>query len=236
MGRTKQITFRDYRLNRGRGGPRSGSGRPARRPGIVHHVRRPKVGRSYPANVTLRVLEGVPSLRKREFVADFRASLVRAMKRNEESGGFRVAHYSIQGNHVHLIVEAVTKEALGRGMKSISTRLVWAARRVFGISGRVLDGRYHLRLLKTPREVRHALAYVLLNARKHFRRLRRLAPRLDEASSARWFDGWRREERGLVLKRVRMGDREVSEPHTWLLRSGWRKHRLISISEVPGAG
>jgi REP element-mobilizing transposase RayT len=146
--------------------------------------------------VTLRVQPGIPSLRTRPFLREFRQSLRQACER----GGFRVVHYSVQRDHVHLVVESAGKEALGKGMKAIGARLARAVQRVFRRSGAVLHGRYHLRILRTPREVRNALAYVLLNARKHWRERRGAAPpvRLDEASSARWFDGWRRLPGGLI--------------------------------------
>jgi hypothetical protein len=34
-----------------------------------------------------------------------------------------VIHYSLQGDHAHLIVEAAGKDALACGMKSIAARL-----------------------------------------------------------------------------------------------------------------
>jgi len=73
-------------------------------------------------------------------------------------------HYSLQGNHAHLIVEADDRAALGRGMMAIGTRLALAVNRVAERAGRVIADRYHVRLLATPREVRNALRYVLLNA------------------------------------------------------------------------
>jgi hypothetical protein len=138
----------------------------------------------------------------------------------------------VQRNHVHLLVESAGKEALGKGMKSISARLARAVNRVFRRSGPVLHGRYHLRVLRTPREVRNALAYVLLNARKHWAERSRAAlpVRLDEASSARCFDGWRRQ---LFAPLVREPP-AVAGPHTWLLRVGWRRHGRIDPAEVPG--
>ena len=87
-------------------------------------------------------------------------------------------------SHLHLLVESAGKEALGRGMKAVGSRVARAVQRVFGFRGAVMHGRYHLRILRTPREVRNALAYVLLNARKHWwQRHQALPPvRLDEAS------------------------------------------------------
>jgi hypothetical protein len=105
---------------------------------------------------------------------------------------------------------------------------------VFRQAGPVLDGRYHLHVLKSPREVRNALSYVLLNVRKHWKQRRGVAPpvRLDEASSGRWFDGWRRWPRGPTGAE---GAREVARAHSWLLRVGWRRHGLVDPAEVPGA-
>jgi hypothetical protein len=122
-------------------------------------------------------------------------------------------------------------------MNSIGARLAHAVNRVTGRSGPVLDGRYHHRVLGTPREVRRALAYVLLNARRHLAkrgRAARAAPSLDPASSARWFDGWR-PELANRLPEAR-GDPEVAKPRTWLLRLGWRRHGLIDPGEAPGGG
>ena len=196
--------------------------------GVVHHVRRdPHEGR-HPAHVTVRVRRGVPSLRRRTLVRELRRSLREACERGE----FRVVHYSIQRDHVHMIVEAAGRHALGRGMKSIGSRLARAVNRVFRRSGPVLLGRYHVRALKTPREVRNALAYVLLNARKHWRERHGEAPpvRVDEASSARWFEGWSREPPG----ERRGGPMEVATAHTWLLRVGWRRRGRIDPQAVPG--
>jgi putative transposase len=143
-------------------------------------------------------------------------------------------HYSVQTDHVHLLVESAGKHALGCGMKSIGARLARAIHRAFAIAGPVLDGRYHLRVLRTPREVRNALAYVLLNARHHLMKRGGTPSRHvpDAASSARWFDGWvaRGEPRSSPP-----GVPEVARPHTWLARVGWRRHGLIDPAAPLGA-
>jgi REP element-mobilizing transposase RayT len=185
--------------------------------------------------VTLRVRNDVPSLRTAAVVREFQHSLAEA----NERGSFRVAHYSLQGDHAHLIVEARSREALARGMNSIGARLAHAVNRVAGRRGHVLDGRYHHRVLGTPREVRRALAYVLLNARRHLQKRSRSAisasrAPFDPASSARWFDGWR-SQTATRSPEVR-GRPEVARPRTWLLRIGWRRHGLLDPREVPGAG
>jgi REP-associated tyrosine transposase len=216
---------------RGHGGRREGAGRkPASSRPPVHHVRRPGMPKRSTAHVTLRVRRDVPSLRSRYLAREFQSR----MRRGCERGEFRVCHYSIQRDHVHLVVETVGKEALGRGMKSVGIRLARAVNRVFGRMGPVLFGRYHLRVLRTPQEVRNALAYVLLNARKHWRQRTGSAPPvvIDVASSGAWFDGWKRPPPGAEPE----GPRPVAPARYWLLREGWRPRGLVDPAEVPGAG
>ena len=162
--------------------------------------------------------------------------LVRALERSfreaRDRGDFRLVHYSFQATHAHLLVETDDADALARGMMAVGARIARALNRTFRRSGRVLAARFHARVLRTPREVRNALAYVLLNARRHARRVWR-AIRIDPASSGRWFDGWRRmpldESRDVVAT-------SVARPRTWLLAVGWRRHGLIDPDETPGPG
>ncbi len=223
----RQLSFHDYRLHTGHGGPREGAGRkPARRP-IVHHVRRERIPRTTPALVTLRVRAGCPSLRSPRFVRAIRATFGEVVERP----GFRIAHYSIQRDHVHLVVEADDHLMLGRAMKSIAARVANAVQRVFALAGKILAGRYHMRWLRSPTEVRNALRYVLLNVRKHYAQATGAAPpvHLDDASSGRWFDGWRGGPRG-----HRQGRPEIAKPRTWLLRAGWRRLGPIDPRAIPG--
>ena len=77
----------------------------------MHHVKRPKVPRGSPAHVTLRVRRDVPSLRSRRFIRDFQSR----MRAGCERGEFRVCHYSIQRDHVHIVVEAAGRRRSGAG-------------------------------------------------------------------------------------------------------------------------
>jgi hypothetical protein len=144
---------------------------------------------------------------------------------------FRIVHYSVQGNHLHLLVEATSAWDLACGLKSVVARFARAVNRVFRRTGPVLADRCHVHVLRTPREVRNAIAYVLLNARRHLAKAGRALPRLveiDPASSGRWFSGWR-----AVIPRAE-DEPAVAEPRTWLLGAGWRRLGLIDPREVPG--
>jgi REP element-mobilizing transposase RayT len=232
---TRNSRQRELRLlPAGRGGFRPGAGRKARPGARVRHRARGNIPGHCPVHVTVRLRRGLPSLRQGRFLRAFRRSLCRCSVR----AGFRVVHYSIQKHHLHFLIEAQGKGALGSGMKSLSARIGRCVNRVFGRSGPALDGRYHHRLLRTPREVRHALAYVLLNARHHYyERHHRPPPRvqLDPASSSIWFDGWQHSRSPPVTPDAARADRETAMARTWLLRRGWRRHRLIDPAEVPGA-
>jgi REP element-mobilizing transposase RayT len=227
------------------GGRRENAGRPeGPNPKLWHRSRDPFAA-AHPLHVTIPVRWDIPSLRGHRILRALEATFRRACERKD----FRLVHYSIQDAHVHLIVEADGVAALGRGMKSIASRIAYAVNRALkrGRRGKVLRDRYHHAVLTCPRQVRNALAYVLLNARHHAaERIARLRERgraarplgpgrlLDAASSARWFDGWRT---GAEVDRSppRLLGREpaVASARTWLLRVGWRKHALIDPSEIP---
>jgi hypothetical protein len=82
-------------------------------------------------------------------------------------GGFRICQFSIQGNHIHLICEASDITQLARGIGGFSVRVARGLNRYLGRTGAVFDDRYHLEILTTPTRTRHALCYVLQNARRH---------------------------------------------------------------------
>jgi len=212
------------------GGRRPGAGRKPGPNPRVRHLSREPFARGLPCHVTLKVREDVPSLRSVPLVREVEKTFAQGCERGE----FRVVHYSLQGNHAHLIVEATDRRSLGRGMKSVAARLARAVNRVFERSGPVLADRYHFRVLRTPREVRNALAYVLLNARRHAARAGRMLSRaegIDPASSGRWFDGWK----DFVNREGASSEpRAVAPPRGWLLSVGWRRRGLIEVSEVPG--
>jgi REP element-mobilizing transposase RayT len=211
------------RFPSGWGGRREGAGRRPSPDSGMPHLSRERFASRHPCHVSFRVREDVPSLRSVRFVREFERSLRQIRRR----AGCRVVQYSIQGNHVHMLVEAAGPDALGRGMKSVGARLARAVNRVFRRRGPVLSDRYHARVLKTPREVRNALAYVLLNARRHAGRRAGKLGAVDPASSGRWFEGWRRST-GPARDAP-----AVAGAHTWLLRKGWRRHGRIGLDEIP---
>jgi REP element-mobilizing transposase RayT len=101
--------------------------------------------------------------------------------------GFRVVHFTVLGNHLHLVVEADGPGLLASAMRGISIRLARGLNRMMGREGPVLEDRYHAHVLRTPAEVRNAVRYVLGNFDSHAaRRGERVStkPRIDPFSSA----------------------------------------------------
>jgi REP element-mobilizing transposase RayT len=147
------------------GGRRPGAGRKPKsaRAGVAH-LTRPALAPRFPVHVTWRMDREVWNLRSRRCFS----VMQRAMYAGALRFGFRLVHYAVMGNHVHLIVEAPDRKALGRAMKGLGVRIARALNRVMKRRGRVIGDRYHAHILKTPSEVRWARAYQLTNARQHY--------------------------------------------------------------------
>ena len=203
------------------GGRRIGAGRKpnARLPG-VWHVPRPPHDCQHPVLVTLRADHRLASLRSERIFVGLRHAIARSNRAN-----FRVIHFSVQTNHVHLVIEADHRIGLTRGIQGLSARCARAINRASSGHGRVWTDRYHARALRTPREVRAAIVYVLQNFRKHLR-----APAIiDPRSSGPWFDGW--EDATEAPQPM-----PVSRPRTWLASIGWRRAGgPIGYHEAPAA-
>ncbi len=201
------------------GGARPGAGRkPTETRARVVHRARPAHDARHPIHVTVRLRKGLPTLRQ----SPVRRTVERALAFGNRRAGFRLVHFSLQSNHIHLLAEAGDRRALSRGMQALLVRVSRALNRHWKRRGPVFWDRFHARPLATPREVRTALVYVLQNARHHGVEL--AGP--DPYSSGRWFDGWKQR------LDVAVGNPGVP-PRTWLLRTGWRKHGCIGIEESP---
>lgn len=139
-----------------------------------------------------------------------------------------MVHFSVQPDHVHLIIEAHDKDALSRGMRGLGIRVARRLNAALGRRGSLWGDRWNGRDLRTPREVRSCLVYVLMNFKKHVRDARGA----DACSSAPWFDGWR-ERVAPPAPPDLARDPPVRKPRTWLASHGWRRHGLLSQQERP---
>ena len=214
---------------------------PSPRPNVPHRSR-PAQPAAYPVHITLR--SRLAPLRSQFLFPSVRLALTRAARRDPDR--FRITHYSVQRDHVHLIVEATNKRTLSSGIRSIAIRIARYVNDLLSRRGPPWADRFHSRTLTSPREVRNAIVYVLANFRKHTQH--DLRPGLDPYSSAGAFDGWREWQPQLgtpppfAERKARFEDDANTSlsidaagfgARTWLARVGWRMHSLISISETP---
>ena len=213
-GKQLAIRFKSWGGKRKGSGPKptgqfgcDARGRP--RPGVSHRTRpahKPRV----PVHVTVRAVPGAPSLHR---FAVARA-IGRVLKRRARRPlACRVVHFSLQRDHLHLIVEADDRQALGRGLQGLLSGLARAANHAAGERGRgkLWRDRYHARPLRTPTEVRRAMVYVMRNNRKHGS----TAFAVDPMSTSAWFNGF------AGRTALRNDEPPVASPVTWLLAKGW---------------
>jgi REP element-mobilizing transposase RayT len=152
------FTFRTW------GGARKGAGRRPHgsKPG-VSHLRRPVLKSRFPVHVTWRMRGDVWNLRAGRCLSVLQRAFLLGSKSD-----FQIVHYSVMGNHIHLLVEANDRRALSLGMQGLGIRIARALQRVMGRRGHVLKERYHARILETPTEVKRVRLYLLNNARHHY--------------------------------------------------------------------
>ena len=216
----RQLTFDDQLGAKNRGG------RPKSKDSGVSHLRREEVSANVPLHVTSKVVSGLPDMRRRSCLQVIYEAMEAAKERagRRKDGEFRVLQYSIQGNHVHLFVEAGDRDALARGIQGLKVRIAKALNRLWQRSGAVWADRYHVRPAKTPREVRNVLGYILNNGRRHGRTWNKGYP--DPYSSALWFDGWS----NYVHDGLLSWEGPIAKARSWLARVGWRRHGLLEAA------
>ncbi len=193
---------------RPRGGKRAGAGRkPSGARAGVSHLARERFTRTFPVHVTMRVARHVYNLRSRRAFS----VIARAMAKAADRFGMRIVRFSLQGNHVHLIVEAAASATLSRAMQGFTIRVAKGLNKMMRKRGRMMGDRYHAHVLRTPREVRHAVRYVRENHAKHARER-------GEMLGAAFIDAFAFEGARIALP----------APHTWLLRGGVSPPRRMS--------
>lgn len=185
----------------------------------VPHRKRAELFPRHPVHVTWRVLPHVWNLRSRRCFDP----ISRCFSRGRDRFGFRLVHFSVQGNHIHLMAEAQDERSLARGMQGLGVRIAKALNRVMGRKGTVFADHYHARILRSPSQVANALAYVLLNLLHHFPRE---AERYARDPRDRFSSAWR--EWGT--------DPPVMPPRTWLLAVGWRGRAGEVLLTLVGRG
>ncbi len=233
----RQQTFPRFDKNgQRRVGPHPGAGRKPKglRAGVTH-ARRAELDPSKPLHITLRVVAAVAALRTEKAYRAIRKALqVTAFNQL----GFRIVHFSVQRNHVHLICEADDKAALARGMQSFKISAAKQLNRELRRSGTVFADRYHVEILATPTQASHAISYVLNNWRKHGEHRNTAGlyrGRIDPFSSGAQFYGWSTPRWRTSIYPRGYERVAIAAPLTWMLGVGYLRGSPISVFAVPSA-
>ena len=200
-------------------------GRP-RKKGAIDHRPRPKLKPDSVLHVTLKLRRGLPALRGRKPAS----AISRSFSKYAKGDGFRLIHFSVQNDHIHLVLEADSKPRLSAGMQklmiSIARRLniLWSKGRER--TGQIFKERYHLHVLKSLAEVRNALVYAFANGAKHG-----VSGCQDPFSSSAAFDGYKTAPKRMPPPVIDLS--MLAKPRSWSLRFGWRRRGLIDPNERP---
>src|SRR4030095_84231 len=119
--------------------------------GLPHKPR--EVAARWPMHVTLRMKDHVWQLRSRRCFRIIEGALYAALAKV----GTRIAQFSVQHNHIHLVVETHDRVRLARVIMGLAIRTAKRLNWLMGRKGKVFADRYHSRALKTPTEVRGGL-------------------------------------------------------------------------------
>ena len=169
----------------------------------VSHRTRATVTPGCGVHVTLRAREGICNLRSgRAF-----ATLGRCFERAKDRFGFRLIHFSVQGNHIHLLAEARNNQALARGVQGLAVRIGKGLNKLMRRHGPVFADHYHSRVLRTPTEAARARGYVLNNFAHH---------------AAQWGESVDVAAPDPLSSAVAWSPLVV-QPRTWLMSVGWRR-------------
>ncbi|MBL8897310.1 MAG: transposase [Planctomycetes bacterium] len=220
--RDQQLEF-EFRQH---GGKRKGAGRKPKNdePGMPHR-QRAKKKRNEPLLVTVKIAEGLPSLRRGGALK----LVLAALSASSDRHGMRIVQYSIQRDHLHLLVEADDRSCVARGMNALLSPLARALNKLWGRRGKVFPERYHDEVITTPTQARNALRYVLQNGKKHGIVAQ---SSIDLCSSAPSFDGWVQRP-SIASVPTAPVVATIAPASTWLLTTGWRRHGLLDLREYP---
>jgi REP element-mobilizing transposase RayT len=226
-----QLTLNDARKELGRGGWRRNAGR-KKKPGAVSHDTRPALTRGQPQHTTVRLVDGAPNIAR-----SYLMKIIRKVIASSHKDGFAVIEFNVLGNHLHLINEAASKEALARGMQGLEVRLAKRLNAALKRRGKLFAHRYHSRSLTSPREAFNALRYVLLNRKHHGAEKKFSKYWVDPYSSAPWFTGWAEpiSKHADFVQDLIGTPAPTKPPSVWLLTTGWKKHGLLRFDDAPSS-
>jgi REP element-mobilizing transposase RayT len=139
-----------------------GAGRKAIHDKGIRHIEREVIKKDTVLHLTLKIEKNKANLKNKSILKALQQSIKKARLL-----GLKVIQYTLEYDHVHLLVESSDKISLGKGMQSLGISFSKKINKIKKQNGKVFKTRYHFRKLSTPREIKNVLNYILGNGVKH---------------------------------------------------------------------
>ncbi len=141
-----------------------GAGRPALHDKGIRHCERERIHKPTSLHLTIKVRDNKADIKNKSLLKALHHAIKRARLKN-----IKVLHYSLEYNHIHLLVEASSNANLHQGMQALGISLAKKINAIKRLKGTVYKHRYHLRKLSSPRELKNVLHYIFNNGIHHSR-------------------------------------------------------------------
>ncbi len=141
---------------------RKGAGRPALHDPGIRHTNRPHIKKPASLHLTIKVKKKKAEIKNKSVLKILKRAILNARKQ-----GLRVIHFSLEYDHVHLLIEADNNLILGKGMQAFGVTLSKAINRLKKLKGGVYKHRYHFRQISSTRELKIVMNYIFTNGLKH---------------------------------------------------------------------
>lgn len=162
-----------------------GAGRPAIHDRGIRHIARDKVTKHTSLHLTIKIERLKAGLRNKDVLKQLHDSIKKARKI-----GLRVIHYTLEFDHVHLLVEVDSNQQLAKGMQSFGISFSKGINKIKAQVGKVFKTRYHFRKLKSPNEIKNVIFYILGNSLKHKKDFSILSPYNTAITASALFPGF----------------------------------------------
>ncbi len=139
-----------------------GAGRPALNDPGIRHTKRPLLKKPTSLHLTVKIKKNKAEIKNKSVLAILKRSILNARRQ-----GLRVIHYSLEYDHVHLLIEADNNHILGKGMQAFGVTFSKAINRLKKLTGEVYKHRYHFRRISSSKELKNVMNYIFTNGVKH---------------------------------------------------------------------
>ena len=130
----------------------------------IRHTARPFLKRPASLHLTIKVRKNKAEIKNKSVL-----KLLKHAIQNARRQGLRVVHYSLEYDHVHLLIEAENNTILGKGMQSFGVTMAKGINRLKKLKGSVYKHRYHFRMISSVRQLKYVMNYIFTNGMKHKR-------------------------------------------------------------------